>query len=235
MNKTAILLAMFDMAGTTMDDVVEGYPLVIGAMMRAFAQHGIALEAKTISNQRGKEKREMVQALLEAVAGPTALVDPIYAAFLVELDRGLPGVREMGGAREVFAALKAQGIAIGAGSGFPTEVVERIVAQLRWAEEGLLDYYASSEQVGAGRPSPAMIHDAMAKLGVDDPRAVVKIGDTVMDVQEGKNAGVWTVAVLSGTQSREQLAAAGPDAILTSIRDLPEWLETQGLVGRGAR
>lgn len=226
MHKTAIRLAMFDMAGTTMDDVVEGHPLVIGAMIRAFAQHGLALEAKTVSGQRGKEKREMVQALLEAVSGPAALVDPIYAAFLVELDRGLPGVREMAGAREVFAALKARGIAIGAGSGFPTEVVERIVAQLRW-DEGLLDYYASSEQVGAGRPAPAMILDAMAKLGVRDPRAVVKIGDTVMDVLEGKNAGVWTVAVLSGTQTRELLAAAGPDAILASIRELPGWLESE--------
>ena len=74
-----------------------------------------------------------------------------------------------------------------------TEVVERIVAQLRWSEGGLLDYYASSEQVGAGRPSPAMILDAMRKLGVDDPRAVVKIGDTVMDVWRARTlaSGRW--------------------------------------------
>ena len=93
-----------------------------------------------------------------------------------------------------------------------------------------MDYFSSAEEVGAGRPSPAMIQDAMAMLGVDDPRLVVKVGDTAMDVQEGKNAGVWTVAVLSGTQGRERLAEGEPDAILPGVGDLPSWLVETGLV-----
>lgn len=42
-----------------------------------------------------------------------------------------------------------------------------------------------------------------------------------MDVEEGKAAGCHTVAVLSGTQGREKLEAAGPSLILDSVADLP--------------
>ena len=51
--------------------------------------------------------------------------------------------------------------------------------------------------------------------------AVVKVGDTAVDVEEGKAAGCRTVAVLSGTQGREKLEAAGPSLILDSVADLP--------------
>jgi phosphonoacetaldehyde hydrolase len=35
----------------------------------------------------------------------------------------------------------------------------------------------------------------MEATGVCPPAAVVKVGDTVPDVEEGRNAGVWTVGV----------------------------------------
>jgi len=217
---------MFDMAGTTVNDVVEGYPLVIGATKRAFAQHGMALASGLISAQRGREKKEMIADLLRESGGPMTSLDSIYAAFLAELDRGLPGVSEMEGAGEVFRQLRRRGIKIGVGSGFPTDVMEKMLSHLGWRAQGLLDYAASAEQVGEGRPSPKMIQLAMAKLGIGDPRQVVKIGDTIMDVQEGLNAGVWTVAVLTGSQTREQLATARPDYILPSIRELALLLQT---------
>mmetsp|Transcript_58021 Transcript_58021/g.188849 ORF Transcript_58021/g.188849 Transcript_58021/m.188849 type:complete len:139 (+) Transcript_58021:339-755(+) len=69
--------------------------------------------------------------------------------------------------------------------------------------------------------SKVMVTAAMERCGVTDPRRVVKVGDTVVDVEEGRNAGVFTVSVLTGTQSRDKLAAAGPDCIIPSVADLP--------------
>lgn len=224
MQRRMIRLAMFDMAGTTVNDVVEGYPLVIGATKRAFARHGIVLPVEWINAQRGREKKEMIAGLLRESGGPATLLERIYATFLAELERGLAAVTEIEGAGEVFQKLRRRGIKVGLGSGFPTDVVDKILSHLGWRAQGLVDYYASAEQVGEGRPSPKMIQMAMAEIGIADPREVVKIGDTVMDIQEGKNAGVWTVAVLTGSQARRQLAAAGPDYILPSIRELPPLL-----------
>jgi phosphoglycolate phosphatase-like HAD superfamily hydrolase len=46
-------------------------------------------------------------------------------------------------------------------------------------------------------------------------------GDTVADIKEGKNAGTWTAAVLSGNQTEEILKDAGPDFVLRSVVDVP--------------
>jgi len=222
----AIRLAMFDMAGTTVNDIVDGLPLVVGATQRAFARHGVDLDPHLVHAQRGKEKREMIGALLQETGQPSSLLEPVYASFLSELERGLLAVREMPGTEATFRFLRQRGIQIAVGSGFPPDVTARIVAHLGWRARGLIDYATTAEEAGGGRPAPNMIHAAMAALGVDDPRHVLKIGDTMMDVLEGKNAGAWTVAVLTGSQTRDQLASVSPDEILPSVADIPTLFAT---------
>jgi phosphonatase-like hydrolase len=225
MKKHVLRLAMFDMAGTTVDDRVEGEPLVIRAVRRALAQQGITSTPEAISAHRGKQKRTMLADLLEEANTSPALVDKVYPTFIEELRAGLDGVNEMAGTSDLFRMLQRHGVRVGVGSGFPTDVVEGIVDRLGWAQDGLVDFYASANQVGAGRPSPKMIHVAMKRFTLADERQVVKVGDTIMDIQEGRNAGVWTVAVLSGTQKQARLEAAGPDALLPDIAALPDWLD----------
>ena len=220
-----IQLVMFDMAGTTVNDEVDGYPLMVISMMRAFAKHGIELCPNVINKHRGRQKSEAIQILLKEVAelSPTdaeRIGDGVYHEFLHELENNLSSISEIDGATELFRHLKSKDIHIGVGSGFPMQIVQGLVSQLGWLNKGLLDYVGSAEQVGAGRPNPKMIFDAMERLNITNRRKVLKIGDTVVDVQEGKNAGASTVAVLTGSQTEAQLMAAGPDYILSSIREL---------------
>jgi len=49
-------------------------------------------------------------------------------------------------------------------------------------------------------------------------------------IEEGKNAGVYTIAVLTGTQSIQQLDGAGPDTILRSVKDIPGHLRKKGML-----
>lgn len=95
---------------------------------------------------------------------------------------------------------------------------------LQWQD--LVDCICSAEKVGKGRPDPAMIQEAMKCFGVTDPRSVVKVGDTKADIDEGKNAGCWTVAVLTGTQTVECLREKNPDFIINSVKELPNLLST---------
>ena len=220
-----IQLAMFDMAGTTVNDKVDGHPLMVISMMRAFAKHGIELTPDVINKHRGKQKSEAIQTLLKEVADLSStdaerVGDGIYCDFLHELESNFSSISEIDGTTELFRHLKSKDIYVGVGSGFPMQVVQAIISRLGWLDEELLDYVGSAEQVGVGRPNPKMIHDAMQQLGITDGLAVVKIGDTVVDVQEGKNAGAWTVAVLTGSQTEAQLMAARPDYILSNIREL---------------
>ena len=220
-----IQLAMFDMAGTTVNDEVDGHPLMVISMMRAFAKHGFELASDVINKHRGKQKLEAIQTLLKEVAelapaDAEGVGDSVYRDFLHELENNLSSMSEIDGATDLFRHLKSKDIHIGVGSGFPMQIVQAIASQLGWLEKGLLDYVGSAEQVGVGRPNPKMILDAMERLNITDGSKVVKVGDTVVDVQEGKNAGVWTVAVLTGSQTESQLMAAAPDYILSSIREL---------------
>ncbi len=220
-----IQLAMFDMAGTTVNDKVDGHPLMVISMMRAFAKHEIELAPDLINKHRGKQKSEAIQTILKEVAELSStdaerVGDDVYRNFLHELESNLSSVSEIDGTTELFQHLKSKDIYVGVGSGFPMQVVQAIASQLGWLDEGLLDYVGSAEHVGVGRPNPKMIYDAMQQFGITDGRKVVKIGDTVVDVQEGKNAGAWTVAVLTGSQTKAQLIAAAPDYILSSIREL---------------
>jgi phosphonoacetaldehyde hydrolase len=44
-----------------------------------------------------------------------------------------------------------------------------------------------------------MIYANIIRLDMGMPEQVVKIGDTLSDIQEGRNAGVWTIGVLKGS------------------------------------
>src|SRR5699024_8491212 len=59
----------------------------------------------------------------------------------------------------------------------------------------------TSESVPAGRPFPWMYYKNAMNLGVYPMNHINKVGDTISDIQEGINAGCWTVGVLKGSSS----------------------------------
>ena len=220
----SIKIILFDMAGTTVNDTATGKSMVVDALTRSFKTVGLNVSGTEIMENRGKPKRAAISDILThhiASGHPQILpVDAVYSAFLSRLREGIDALAEMTGASDLFQYLKSRGIRIGVGSGFPSEIVEGIVDRLGWREKNLIDYVGSAESVGAGRPDPKMIFDIMAKFSVNDPKNVVKVGDTEVDILEGKNAGAWTVGVLSGTQPRKRLAALQPDFLVESIRSI---------------
>ena len=221
-----VRLVVFDMAGTTVDDSAAGSSLVVAGFVDAFGRSGITLEPAAVNRYRGKRKDLAILEILDSLGYPAGsdrerTAARIYADFLAYLKERVTKMREFPGTADVFRFLRGQGIKVGAGTGFPTELARMIAAHLGWQAAGLVEWVMSAEEVGAGRPDPVMLLKMMDLAGVSDPAAVVKVGDTVMDILEGKNAGVRTVAVLTGTQTRLDLAAAEPDFILESVRELP--------------
>jgi phosphonoacetaldehyde hydrolase len=51
------------------------------------------------------------------------------------------------------------------------------------------------DEVGAGRPAPWMLARNAQLLNVYPPSSCVKIGDTISDIEEGRNAGMWTIGL----------------------------------------
>jgi len=224
-----IKLVMFDLAGTTVDDSVEGVPLVAVAMRDAFKKHGYNIHPETVNKYRGLEKKDAIRCVVDEVSqtdsdtSSVVDVEVIFKDFKDCLNKHLSSIKsEIPGTSDVFLKLKTCGVKIAVGSGFPHGVVESIVSTLQWAD--LVDCLCSAEKAGHGRPHPAMIHSAMNYFGITDPRTVVKVGNTRADVEEGKNAGCWTVAVLTGTQSMGYIKESNPDFIINSVKEFPDLL-----------
>jgi phosphonatase-like hydrolase len=219
-----IRLAVFDMAGTTVDDLVDGVPLVLKSYSDAFEAHGVHVPMEVLNEQRGRDKWTVISEL----GGDKA--PEIYEDFLGILNANTGRVKEVEGASETFRFLRERGVAVVASTGFPEEVAEAIVEHLGWLRDGLIDGWVCSEQVGASRPDPAMILHAMRRHEVTDPGEVLKVDDTAKGIEEGLNAGAHTVGVLTGTQSIQRLDSAGPHSILRSVAELPGYLSGKGLI-----
>lgn len=62
-----------------------------------------------------------------------------------------------------------------------------------------------------------MIYKNMCDLDVASRHSVVKFGDTIADIKEGANAGVWSVGVILGSNelalTRDEVAAMPADEL----------------------
>jgi phosphonatase-like hydrolase len=212
-------LVIFDMAGTTVDDEIDGTPLVLKSYDDAFREHGIAVPMDVLNEHRGIDKRTVI----EKFGGEKA--SEIYSFFTGVLLENISNVREISGAHETFSFLKKYEISVALNTGFPKEVAKRIIDHLSWQESGLIDSWICSEMVGKSRPNPAMIQSLMLRSRIDCPLSVIKVDDTASGIEEGLNAGVITLGVLTGTQSKARLRDAGALVILESVRDLPSYLK----------
>lgn len=221
MPQNKVDLIVFDLIGTTVRDSGEGESLIVDSFINAFSSHDISLDRGAVIRVRGKDKREAIRNILHETGRPLHMEQDIFGEFMRILRFSLPRFSEMEGTSGVFEWLKARNIKIAVGSGLPMDFVKELIAYVGWLPQWI-DYVGSSEQLGKGRPDPIMIVDAMTKLNVTDKSRVLKVGDTAADILEGKNAGVKTACVLSGSQSREALQELQPDYLLNDIRDLFE-------------
>ena len=214
-------LALFDIAGTTVSDPGFVAQAFVGAMGAA----GHPIDPEACRALMGYRKPEAIARLLGAAATP-AKVEAIHDDFVARMlrcYRERPGVAPLPGAESIFALLRAHGIKVALNTGFSRDIAQAILTRLGWNER--IDALIASDEVPAGRPAPYMAQALLRRFGIDDARRLVKIGDTEVDIGEGRNAGAGlVVAVTTGAFSRAELEPYAPDAIVDSLFELPALL-----------
>lgn len=216
-----IKLVVFDMAGTTVNEQNVVYKTVHQALVRA----GMEVSLETVLlHAAGKEKFQAIKDVIEAenaAANINALA--VFQDFEQLLDEAYADLQPeaMPGAEMVFSMLRARGIKVVLNTGYKTTVAAGLLQKLGW-EEGLhFDLLITADDVERGRPYPDMILLAMVKFEITDAASVVKIGDSKVDIEEGKSAGCGIYAgITTGAQTAEQLAEAAPTHILNSLEAL---------------
>jgi phosphonatase-like hydrolase len=220
----SVRLAVFDIAGTTVADDHA----VANAFCKAFESQGYdEVSEEDVKPLMGYKKPVAIRMVLEklGIELDMALIEDIHEKFVSEMMdyyEYSPDVKPMQEAENVFLQLKEKGIKVALNTGFSKEIADVIVSRLQWKEKGLIDDYIASDEVEEGRPQPFMIQTLMQRSGVDDPKEVVKIGDTEVDINEGRNAGcALVIAVTTGAFTKEQLQEYNPDHIIDDLSQLP--------------
>lgn len=133
---------------------------------------------------------------------------------------------------ETAAKLREMGVKIGSTTGY-TDAMMNIVAP-KAAQQGYApDFWISPDGVGGrGRPYPYMIFANMQALGLTAVGNVVKVGDTISDIKEGVNAGVWTAGVIEGSSelglSQQEYEAMSPQERETACQKVEERFRRAG-------
>ena len=217
-----IKAVLFDTIGTTVKESAQSF--MSGCFIKAFAENSIQIGASDFYQYRGLDKKTAIRTILKKYDHPEPLYENIFHSFENIIDQNLQNFSEMENVAELFSFLRSKKIKIGIGTGLPADLLQKIFNYLEWQRHSF-DYIGISDVIGASRPDPAMIFDMMNKLGISDRSSIIKVGDTIADVQEGKNAGVYTVALLSGTQKRSDIEKAEPDFMISSLAEIKDVIE----------
>jgi phosphonatase-like hydrolase len=228
--KHAIELVVFDMSGTTVKDKGE----ITEAFAKTFNEKGYTISSEKIAAVMGYKKTDAIRTLLEEFARDKSVITENYINQMhdffidnmIDYYKNSGKLEAMPYAEETFSFLKNNNIKIGLDTGFFSNITNIIIEQLGWLKNRLIDFVISSDEVAEGRPQPFMIQELMHRANVADPKKVIKIGDTEVDIKEGRNAHcLFTIAVTTGkSYTREQLELHQPDYVIDSLKELPDLL-----------
>lgn len=213
---------IFDWAGTLVD---FGSLAPTQIFVEAFATFGISITLEQARGPMGLSKWDHIHQLLQEPsiaaqwnsmfgrAPSDADVDAIYARFMpMQIAKVGEFSVPIDGAVQVLQWLRANRLKVGSCSGYPREVLNQLLPQAAKAGIAPDHVVAGDELAAGGRPGPYMALANVLALGVSDVRACVKVDDTVPGIEEGLNAGMWTIGLsLSGNEvgySKEEYSAA---------------------------
>jgi phosphonoacetaldehyde hydrolase len=249
---------IFDWAGTMVD---HGSLAPVRAVTALFGRHGIQLNDEEVRRDMGIFKKDHIRRILQqsrigsewssktgrvpdevAVERLFEEFNPLQMAILEEYSQLIPGAAEMS------ETVRSKGLRVGSTTGYTRPMLDVLV--VRAASAGYRpDVALCPDDAGGGRPLPWMCFKIALLFHLSCAAAAVKVGDTVSDVHEGLNAGMWTVGVAAtgnelglsaeelaalpaddqtrrSAAARETLLRAGAHYVIDSVRDLLPVLES---------
>jgi len=215
------------MAGT----VVNEDNVVYKTLQKAINKKGYGLTLDfVLEHGAGKEKHQAIKDILTAkgIDLENEPSEPIFKNFEQMLDQAYETleVTSFDGVTNTLVKLQEMHIKIALNTGYNRKIATLLLEKMGWAQGKEYDALITADDVSEGRPYPAMITKAMELLNVSNASKVMKAGDSIIDIEEGKNArcGI-TVGVTTGAHTREQLQSAGPTYVLDSLTELTQHLK----------
>ena len=222
----ALKAAILDWAGTTVD---YGSFAPTAAFIKVFARRGVKIDMDHARAPMGLMKKDHLRAIArlaavearwQAVHGRPCSADDIDAMFAefvpLQIDCLAEYADVIPGTLEAVEACRRLGMKVGSTTGYTREMMEVLAPEAK--KKGYEpDAWVAASDVPAGRPYPWMCYQNAIQLQVFPMAACVKIGDTLVDIEEGLNAGMWTIGLaLSGNElglTQAEVARLSPEVL----------------------
>ena len=162
----------------------------MGLMKKDHIRHLCRLPAVS-ARWRDKFGQLPDEADVEALYAET---EPMMVSSIARYSDPVPGLLE------TVDELRKSGIRIGSSTGYTRQMMEILIPAAR--RKGYSpDAIVCSTDTPAGRPYPWMCFQNAIQLQIYPMEAMVKIGDTITDIEEGLNAGMWTIGLTKSGNS----------------------------------
>lgn len=200
---------IFDWAGTTVD---FGCFAPVNVFISIFKDAGVEVTMEEARRPMGMLKIDHIRTMLEMpriaalwevshgrphtemdVENLYKQFEPALMTSLSEYTDPIPEVIE------TIEVLRTKGLKIGSTTGYTQTMMDVVVSNAELKGYRPDAYVTADETNLIGRPYPYMIYHNMEKLKLSAAWKTVKVGDTVSDIKEGVNAGVWSVGVIVGS------------------------------------
>ncbi len=217
---------IFDWAGTTVD---FGCFAPTGVFVEVFRQKGIEITLKEARGPMGMHKRDHIREITRnaRIASEWRKIHgnecsekdveemfnnfiPLQLSVIEEHSALIP---ELPAAVEVIRLMDMK---IGSTTGYNNEMMKILTSAA--ARQGYrADSVVCATDVPAGRPAPWMAFRNAENLNIYPMRSIVKIGDTMADIEEGINAGMWSVGVVLSSNemglTQEEIGVMDPEEL----------------------
>ena len=196
-------VVVLDIDGTLMD---TNY-LHVEAWARAFEQLDSRAPRVQIHKQIGKGSDLLIPLFVEGEEAQEK-ANQLHSELYMEMqEHGFP----LPGAKELVSSLAERGYEVWFVTSAKPEELEHHMELLE--AEGKISGVVNSSDVANSKPAPDIFEEALQRVDCE-PDEVVSVGDSIWDIQSADEAGIRTVAVLSGgAYSAEELEEAGAAAV----------------------
>ena len=226
--REAIKMVVFDMAGTTVNENNIVYKTLRNAI-NTVGGYELTLP-EVLAHGAGKEKLQAIKTVLKNSLNlvDEELAQRMFTLFLAELEHAyeVEEIYPNTNTEELFAVLKDRGILRVLNTGYDRRTAESLLEKLNWKVGQDVDALITASDVPRNRPYPDMIERAMQQFEIADPSVVVKIGDSIIDIQEGQQAGCGlSIGITTGAHNVAQLTSANPDYVIDDLLEIVPIIE----------
>ncbi len=226
-----IKLVVFDMAGT----VVNEDNIVYKILQKSINRNGYLLTLDfVLEHGAGKQIQQAIKDILLQIDALDVHEEckEIFKYFnrLLEKAYSHLDITTYKGVESLIKTLKKRNVKVALNTGYDKNTAQLLLDKMKWKLNVNYDLLITHDDVAQGRPNPDMIFETMDVFKIEDAATVVKAGDSILDIEEGKNAhcGI-TIGVTTGAHTKEQLQSAKPTYVLDSLSELKDIFITNNL------